>query len=226
MPNPGRFSTDIDRIGASLIGILMEDQGSCIGSMVLTPSTMLPLNTVLPAFDLPTANGQQLGSSALDDRPVVLMVICAHCPFVKHIEPELSRLDQDYGKRVQLIGVSSNSLITHPQDGPEQLQHQAEIHGWSFPYLMDQDQTLAKALKAACTPEFYLFAANGDADQTLRYRGQLDGSRPGNEMPLNGADLRRAIDAVLAGSAVEENQIASVGCNLKWHPGQEPAWFQ
>ena len=204
----------------------MEDQGSCIGSMVLTPSTMLPLNTVLPAFDLPTANGQQLGSSALDDRPVVLMVICAHCPFVKHIEPELSRLDQDYGKRVQLIGVSSNSLITHPQDGPEQLQHQAEIHGWSFPYLMDQDQTLAKALKAACTPEFYLFAANGDADQTLRYRGQLDGSRPGNEMPLNGADLRRAIDAVLAGSAVEENQIASVGCNLKWHPGQEPAWFQ
>ena len=204
----------------------MEDQGSCIGSMVLTPSTMLPLNTVLPAFDLPTANGQQLGSSALDDRPVVLMVICAHCPFVKHIEPELSRLDQDYGKRVQLIGVSSNSLITHPQDGPEQLQHQAEIHGWSFPYLMDQDQTLAKALKAACTPEFYLFAANGDADQTLRYRGQLDGSRPGNEMPLNGADLRRAIDAVLAGSAVEENQIASVGCNLKWHPGLEPAWFQ
>lgn len=126
--------------------------------MALTPSTMLPLNTVLPGFDLPMPNGQRLDSSKLDDRPVVLMVICAHCPFVKHIEPELSRLEQDYGDRIQLIGISSNSLITHPQDGPEQLLEQAERHDWRFPYLMDQDQTLAKALRAACTPEFYLFA--------------------------------------------------------------------
>ena len=194
--------------------------------MVLTPSTMLPLDTVLPAFELPRLNGESLASSDLDDRPVLLMVICAHCPFVKHIEPELSRLDQDYRARIQLIAMSSNSLITHPQDGAEQLRHQAESCGWSFPYLMDQDQTLAKALKAACTPEFYLFAANGDAAQTLRYRGQLDGSRPGNDKPLDGADLRRAMDAVLAGRAVDADQTVSTGCNLKWHPGQEPAWFQ
>ncbi|WP_413442860.1 thioredoxin family protein [Synechococcus sp. MIT S1220] len=194
--------------------------------MALTPSTMLPLNTVLPGFDLPMPNGQRLDSSKLDDRPVVLMVICAHCPFVKHIEPELSRLEQDYGDRIQLIGISSNSLITHPQDGPEQLQHQAEIHGWSFPYLMDQDQTLAKALQAACTPEFYLFAGGASGDHTLRYRGQLDSSRPGNQQPLNGEDLRRAMDAVLVGQPVDAEQIASVGCNLKWHPGQEPAWFK
>ena len=194
--------------------------------MVLTPSTMLPLNTLLPSFDLPMPNGQRFKSSALDERPVVLMVICAHCPFVKHIEPELSRLEQDYGDRIQLIGVSSNSLITHPQDGPEQLLAQAERHGWRFPYLMDQEQTLAKALRAACTPEFYLFAMRASESHALQYRGQLDSSRPGNQQPLNGQDLRRALDAVLAGQPVEAEQIASVGCNLKWHPGQEPDWFR
>ena len=193
--------------------------------MALTPSTMLPLNTVLPGFDLPMTNGQRFKSSALDERPVVLMVICAHCPFVKHIEPELSRLEQDYGNRIQLIGISSNSLITHPQDGPEQLLEQAERHGWRFPYLMDQEQTLAKALQAACTPEFYLFAQTSSEGHTLRYRGQLDRSRPGNDQPLNGADLRHAIDAVLSDQPVNPQQIASVGCNVKWHPGQEPAWF-
>ena len=194
--------------------------------MVLTPSTMLPLNTLLPGFDLPMPNGQRFKSSALDERPVVLMVICAHCPFVKHIEPELSRLEQDYGDRIQLIGVSSNSLITHPQDGPEQLLAQAERHGWRFPYLMDQEQTLAKALRAACTPEFYLFAMRASEGHALQYRGQLDSSRPGNQQPLNGQDLRRALDAVLAGQPVEAEQIASVGCNLKWPPGQEPDWFR
>ena len=209
----------------SLDCILMEDQGSCIGSMALTPSTMLPLNTVLPGFDLPMPNGQRLDSSKLDDRPVVLMVICAHCPFVKHIEPELSRLEQDYGDHIQLIGISSNSLITHPQDGADQLADQAKRHGWSFPYLMDQEQSLAKALQAACTPEFYLFAATAKPEHTLRYRGQLDRSRPGNDQPLNGADLRAAIDAVLGDRAVNPVQIASVGCNVKWHPGQEPSWF-
>ena len=205
--------------------ILIGTSCSRIGTMALTPSTMLPLETVLPAFSLPTAQGSQLASSDLDARPVLLMVICSHCPFVKHIEPELTRLQQDFGETIQVMAVSSNSLITHPQDGAEQLADQAQRHGWRFPYLMDQEQTLAKALQAACTPEFYLFAQMKNHQHTLRYRGQLDDSRPGNEQPLNGADLRHAIDAVLNGQPVNPRQIASVGCNVKWHPGQEPSWF-
>ena len=193
--------------------------------MALTPSTMLDLGTPLPLFDLPDVSGGNLTSESLDSRPVLLMVICAHCPFVKHIEPELTRIDHDYGQRVQMVGVSSNSLITHPQDGAEQLAEQARRLGWSFPYLMDQDQTLARDLRAACTPEFYLFKSNESGQQTLHYRGQLDGSRPGNEQPLNGADLRAALDAVLRSAAVNQEQIASVGCNVKWHPGREPDWF-
>ena len=141
--------------------------------MALTPSTMLALNTSLPGFNLPQVTGGRLNSRSLDQRPVLLMVLCAHCPFVKHVEPELTRLEHDFGDRVQLIGVSSNSLITHPQDGPEHLLAQVRRHGWSFPYLLDEQQSLAKALLAACTPEFYLFSTDGDGLQTLRYRGQL-----------------------------------------------------
>ena len=193
--------------------------------MALTPSTMLALGTTLPSFDLPQVSGNRLNSRSLDQRPILLMVICAHCPFVKHVEPELTRLDRDFSDHVQLIGVSSNSLITHPQDGPEQLADQARRHGWNFPYLFDEQQSLARDLRAACTPEFYLFSAEADGRQTLRYRGQLDGSRPGNAQPLNGQDLRAALDAVLSGSPVNPEQTASVGCNVKWNPGQEPDWF-
>ena len=194
--------------------------------MALTPSTMLALGTALPSFDLPQVTGGRLNSKDLAQQPVLLMVICAHCPFVKHIEPELSRLDRDYRGRIQLLAVSSNSLITHPQDGTDQLTEQAERHDWSFPYLMDQDQTLARSLHAACTPEFYLFAGSHESSrQTLQYRGQLDGSRPGNDTPLDGSDLRNALDAVLAGEPVNPDQIPSVGCNVKWHPGLEPDWF-
>ena len=193
--------------------------------MALTPSTMLALGTTLPSFDLPQVSGNRLNSRSLDQRPILLMVICAHCPFVKHVEPELTRLDRDFSDHVQLIGVSSNSLITHPQDGPEQLADQARRHGWNFPYLFDEQQSLARDLRAARTPEFYLFSAEADDRQTLRYRGQLDGSRPGNAQPLNGQDLRAALDAVLSGSPVNPEQTASVGCNVKWNPGQEPEWF-
>ena len=194
--------------------------------MALTPSTMLPLGTELPGFHLPRVTGGTVRHDDLDPRPVLLMVICAHCPFVKHVEPELTRLDAAFSDRIQIIGVSSNSLITHPQDGPEQLADQARRNGWGFTYLLDEQQTLAKALHAACTPEFYLFArADSDSPQTLRYRGQLDGSRPGNDVPLNGQDLRAALDAVLSGAEVTGEQIASVGCNVKWNPGQEPSWF-
>ena len=193
--------------------------------MALTPSTMLALETPLPSFSLAAVAGGRISNADLNEQPVLLMVICAHCPFVKHVEPELTRLDDDFGDRVQLIGVSSNSLITHPQDGPQQLADQARRHGWRFPYLLDEQQTLARALRAACTPEFYLFAPQTNGLQTLRYRGQLDGSRPSNEVPLNGIDLRAALDAVLRGDAVNPDQTASVGCNVKWNPGQEPEWF-
>ena len=187
---------------------------------------MLALDTPLPDFALPVVGGRgTLSRADLDQRPVLLMVICAHCPFVKHVEPELSRLERDYSARIQLLGISSNSLITHPQDGPSHLAEQAQRHGWQFPYLLDEDQTLAKALQAACTPEFYLFAPDDTGVQTLRYRGQLDGSRPGNDQVLNGQDLRAALDAVLGGATVNPEQVASVGCNVKWNPGQEPDWF-
>ena len=205
--------------------ILKQIRRICLRVMALTPSTMLALGTGLPGFDLPQVTGGRLHSQSLDERPVLLMVLCAHCPFVKHVEPELTRLDNDFSDGVQLIGVSSNSLITHPQDGPEQLAAQAQHHGWSFPYLLDQQQTLARALRAACTPEFYLFSTDGEGLQTLRYRGQLDGSRPGNDQPPDGRDLRAALEAVLMGSPVNPNQTASVGCNVKWNPGHEPEWF-
>ena len=194
---------------------------------------MLPLGEALPAFRLPVVSGglrngvaaATLSDSELPPQPLLLMLICAHCPFVKHVEPELSRLAEHYSPTVTLLAISSNSLITHPQDGPEGLRHQAEQRQWRFPYLLDEQQSLAKALKGACTPEFYLFSPNEAGLQSLRYRGQLDGSRPGNDQPLDGRDLRMALDAVLNGQPVSGEQRPSVGCNIKWHPGQEPPWF-
>ena len=205
--------------------------------MVRTRSTMLSLGTALPPFELDLVQGntsmgdaQEKGSGKmsnfmLEERPILLMIICAHCPFVKHIEPELLKLDQDYRNQVQILAISSNSLITHPQDAPENLALQAQEQGWSFPYLFDSDQSLAKSLKAACTPEFFLFSRFEDGKQRLRYRGQLDDSRPGSNIPLTGGDLRAALDAVLEGKDVSSDQKPSIGCNIKWHPGQEPAWF-
>ena len=207
------------------MAILKQIRCICLRLMALTPSTMLALGTRLPDFDLPQVTDGRLNSQSLVERPVLLMVLCAHCPFVKHVEPELSRLDHDFSDAVQLVGVSSNSLITHPQDGPEQLADQAKRQGWSFPYLLDEQQTLARDLQAACTPEFYLFSPDGEGLQSLRYRGQLDGSRPSNDLPLDGRDLRAALDAVLTGSPVNPDQTASVGCNVKWNPGHEPEWF-
>jgi thiol-disulfide isomerase/thioredoxin len=193
--------------------------------MVLTPSTMLPLGTPLPAFTLEQVwgaqgavghgeRGEPWSSSALVAQPVLVLFLCAHCPFVKHIEPELSRLERDYGRQIQIVAISSNSTITHPQDGPEGLREQAERHGWRFPYLFDASQAVAKTFQAACTPDLYLF----DATHQLVYRGQLDGSRPGNSTPLDGRDLRTALKALLAGEPISHNQQPSIGCNIKWHP--------
>ncbi len=188
--------------------------------MALTASTMLALGTPLPAFTLELLGGGRMCSSALPPLPVLVMVLCAHCPFVKHVETEISRLERDYGARVSLLGVASNSPLTHPQDGPAGLAEQRNRLGWRFPYLLDTDQSLAKALRAACTPDFFLF----DDNQRLVYRGQLDASRPSNGQASDGAELRSALDAVLRGQAPASEQIAAIGCNIKWHPGQAPDW--
>ena len=186
--------------------------------MALTPSTMLDLGTPLPSFRLPSVLASDpaapLESSSLEARPVLVLFLSAHCPYVKHIEAEISRLAADYGDRIQLIGIASNSIRTHPQDGPEGLRAQAQARGWTFPYLFDADQSVARAFQAACTPDPFLF----DADHRLVYRGQLDGSRPGNDLPCDGHDLRAALEAVLSGRAVNPEQRPSIGCNIKWHP--------
>ena len=205
--------------------------------MVRTNSTMLPLGTLLPEFDLEVVQdtnicgffaGQGLNritNQDLTQNPLLIMVICAHCPFVKHIETAITNLSKDYGNQIQILGVSSNSLITHPQDGPQNLADQANQFNWHFPYLLDSDQSFAKALRAACTPDFFLFSVLDNDQHKLRYRGQLDGSSPGNQIPPTGKDLRGAIKAVLEEDIVCEEQKPSIGCNIKWHPGMEPEWF-
>ena len=198
---------------------------------------MLALGTPLPLFDLEVVQGTKIGgpfwekgltrisNENLKKVPLLLMVICAHCPFVKHVESALTELDDDYRNKVQIIAVSSNSLITHPQDGPEFLRDQANRFAWKFPYLLDIDQTFAKSLKAACTPDFFIFSTSEDTMHKLRYRGQIDESRPGNEIALTGKDLRQALDAVLEEREVCLDQKPSIGCNIKWKPGSEPPWF-
>ena len=205
--------------------------------MVRTASTMLPLGTQLPAFELGVVSGVKLAPDdslkglshisnfELTKRPLFLMVICAHCPFVKHVESGITNLFNSFGDDVQFLAISSNSLKTHPQDAPEFLASQANQLGWKFPYLFDSDQKLAKALKAACTPDFYIFWPSPDAGSTLRYRGQMDGSRPGNEIPVSGDDIRLALISLLKGEDISANQKPSIGCNIKWHPGMEPEWF-
>ena len=205
--------------------------------MVRTASTMLPLGTQLPAFELGVVSGVNLAPDdslkglshisnfELTKSPLFLMVICAHCPFVKHVESGITNLFNSFGDEVQFLAISSNSLITHPQDSPEFLASQANKLGWKFPYLFDSDQKLAKALKAACTPDFYIFWPSPDGESKLRYRGQMDGSRPGNEIPVSGADIRLALRSLLKGEDISANQKPSIGCNIKWHPGMEPEWF-
>jgi thiol-disulfide isomerase/thioredoxin len=192
--------------------------------MALTPSTMLPLGAPLPlellVAQLTPVCGGALEPAALAGRPVLLLFLCPHCPFVRHIEAEISRLQHDVAGRLTLIGVNSNSERTHPQDGPAGMKSQALARGWTFPYLQDRDQQVARALMAACTPDLFLF----DSAHRLAYRGQLDASRPDHAIPCDGRDLRAAIDAVLAGRSPDADQIPSIGCNIKWHPGQEPDW--
>ena len=191
--------------------------------MSLTPSTMLPLGTAAPGFRLPETDG---GTVSLDDfkgAPALLVVfLCNHCPFVKHVAHELARLCKDYqAKGVAIVGISSNDVTTHPDDSPKMMVREKAEVGYSFPYLYDETQAVARAYQAACTPDFFVF----DKSQKLVYRGQMDSSRPGNSVPVTGKDLRAALDAVLAGRTPADDQRPSMGCNIKWKPGNEPSYF-
>lgn len=190
--------------------------------MAETPSQMLPLGTPAPAFSLPDADDVV---HSLDDadgaRAYLVMFICNHCPFVKHVANELARLGRDCAaKGVAVFAINSNDIGKYPSDGPEFMKREAADRGYTFPYLLDADQGIAKAYHAACTPDFYLF----DADRQLVYRGQLDGSRPGNGVAVDGRDLRAAIDALLFGRPVPDKQLPSIGCNIKWLPGNAPQY--
>jgi peroxiredoxin len=191
--------------------------------MVRTPSTMLPLGTVAPDFSLPNVDGRAMTfADAAGPHGTVVMFICNHCPFVKHVADQLAALGRDYLPRgIGFAAISSNDVSTHPADSPEQMVREAEERGYPFPYLYDETQEVAKAYHAACTPDFYVF----DGDRRLVYRGQLDASRPGNDVPVTGTDLRAALDALVAGRDVPAGQVPSIGCNIKWKAGQEPAYF-
>ena len=206
--------------------------------MVKTASTMLPLGSSLPVFDLPLVKKEfykEDGLSHLKDRmnnnmigskPVLFMILCAHCPFVKHIEAAITSMYNDFALDIDFIAGASNSLETHPEDGPEYLAEQRAKNGWDFPYLLDLDQTLAKSLKAACTPDFFLFNSELNDPLKLVYRGQFDDSRPTNNIPPTGSDLRVAIQAILDSKEVAFLQKPSIGCNIKWIPGRAQAWFK
>ncbi|MFI4873287.1 MAG: thioredoxin family protein [Phycisphaerales bacterium JB061] len=195
--------------------------------MARTPSTMLELGTKAPAFDLPnynTGTGEERVSvqDAAGPRGLLVMFICNHCPFVIHVADELARLGHDAKAHgIGVVAICSNDTIKHPADGPTHMTEEAAKRGYTFPYLFDETQEVAKAYKAACTPDFYLF----DADLNLAYRGQLDDARPGSDEPITGKDLRRAINAVVAGEDVGTDQKPSMGCNIKWKPGNEPDYF-
>jgi len=191
--------------------------------MVETASNMLPLGTKAPPFTLRDAvSGKTVSLQDFGRTPALLvMFICNHCPFVVHVRDEIGRVAREYAARgVPIVAINANSIKTHPQDGPEHMKTLAQREGWSFPFLFDSKQEVARAYRAACTPDFFLF----DGARCLVYRGRLDASRPGNDVPVTGAELRAALDAVLTGSQVSADQRPSIGCNIKWEPGREPGY--
>ena len=186
--------------------------------MAAVESEMLALGTAAPEFSLPDPNGL---THVLADQAdaFLVMFICNHCPFVKHVREELARLGHDYLPRnVAVYAINSNDASTHPGDSPAKMKEEAETWGYGFPYLIDAEQDVAKAYRAACTPDFFVF----DSSKKLVYRGQLDASRPSNDIPVTGVDIREALESVLGGTAVSAEQIPSIGCNIKWKAGNEP----
>ena len=199
--------------------------------MALTESAMMKLGTPAPDFSLPNIDGTTVSKQDFAGKPMLVMFICNHCPYVKHIATELARIGNDYrAEGIGLVGIQSNDVEAYPDDSPELMKVESETHGYPFPYLYDATQQVALAYTAACTPDFFLF----DAAHELKYRGRLDETRPtrissgvydstGNE--ANGKELRAAIDAVLAGEDPDSKQLPSLGCNVKWKPGNEPSYF-
>ena len=190
--------------------------------MAATASTMLPLGTTAQDFQLPDTTGSLVSRDDFARWPALLvMFLCNHCPYVKHVAEEVVRLSAEYQARgVGIVAISSNDVAQFPEDGPARMGEVAAAMGFTVPYLYDETQEVAKAYHAACTPDFFLF----DADRRLVYRGQLDGARPGNDVPVSGRDLRAALDAVLAGMPVPEPQLPSLGCSIKWKPRNEPEY--
>jgi peroxiredoxin len=188
--------------------------------MAMTPSTMIPLGTQAPDFALADTNGKLVRAEDFKGAPALLvMFICNHCPYVKHIRAGLARFGREYQARgLAVVAINANDVENYPEDSPERMAEEVRSAGYTFPYLYDETQAVARAYDAACTPDFFLF----DRQRRLVYRGQFDGSRPGNDVPVTGADLRAACDAVLAGKAVAADQKPSIGCNIKWKPGNAP----
>jgi len=182
--------------------------------MSLTPSTMVPLGSPAPDFQLPDTDGKIVRLADLSSAPALLVAfICNHCPYVKHVRSAFAQLAREYqAKGVAIVGISSNDAVAYPDDSPARMKEEKAAAGYVFPYLYDESQDVAKAYKAACTPDFYVYGADGK----LAYRGQMDASRPGNGKPNDGADLRAALDAVLAGKQPAGQQWPSIGCNIKW----------
>ena len=189
--------------------------------MAAVESQMLELGTIAPIFSLPDPAGKY-HSLADGANAYLVMFICNHCPFVVHVREEIARIGSEYGQRgVAIYAINSNDVENHPSDGLEHMKREAETWGYTFPYLLDEGQDIARQYLAACTPDFYVF----DAERRLVYRGQLDDSRPSNGKPVDGRDLRAALEAVLSGSPVNERQVPSIGCNIKWKPGNAPDYF-
>lgn len=191
--------------------------------MVATNSTMLPLGTKAPDFSLPDTSGKQVSLQDFNgSKALVVLFMCNHCPYVKHLQGALAQMAKEYRPRgVAFVGISSNDVENYPADSPAKMAEEARAAGYIFPYLYDESQAVAKAYRAACTPDFYLF----DGEQRLAYRGQFDDSRPRNGLAPTGNDLRAALEALLAGRAVPTDQKPSLGCNIKWKPGNEPEYF-
>lgn len=192
--------------------------------MVETPSTMLPLGSEMPKFSLENAvTGKTVTDrDAAGEKATLVMFICNHCPFVKHVMDEIDRIGRDYlPKKVGVVAINSNDVAAYPDDAPENMKKLALARKWGFPFLFDDTQETAKAFRAACTPDFFLFGP----DRKLAYRGQLDDSRPGGGIPVTGKDLRAALDAVLAGKSAPKEQKPSIGCNIKWKKGNAPSYF-
>jgi peroxiredoxin len=191
--------------------------------MVRTASVMLPLGTVAPDFKLPDYNGRVVSRDDFRGQPGLLVIfMCNHCPFVKHVAPELARMADEYQTRgLGVVGISSNDIGSHPEDAPDKMRMEAASQGYRFAYLYDETQSVAQSYRAACTPDFFLF----DGDFKLVYRGQMDETRPKQGAQPTGKDLRAAIEALLSGQPQPQPQRPSIGCNIKWIPGREPEYF-